>query len=592
MVAQMGLQLMPLILLMTPSASISLLLPDNFILHDALGRSHSLRVSDFCDWSVLESLVKSRFRDCIGSEKVQTGQYTIFDVDDPTFDLGANNWTQKLKSRGRFRMAIRLSGVRLVNAKCASCGTRLRYFDKLHLVCPNSDCAKLMRSHTAQKPTATMIKAITGSTGGFLEPPTDTGSSQSKMLRLQRLEERFSWMARGTGISWEKSSHGAGRSATTHAAREMSALQSGTAPSNEGSETASMGPDDEDFDLDSGEAIAKQLQEPPIEDALLPMSTETTESQLLQEEEEMKYFRSICIKQDTTLYEAAVSRDSEAARSLIDMGVEVNSNLGPLGTALIPAILTRSLALVRMFLLANADPMEKCWGYQTALSLAVSFGGTAVFELVLRFAVSQSSHRPPAFQYAIDGALYEATLLDKPHIIASLLVAGANPVKIVRGDRSAFDVVLARRLKYAWPRFFAALWDRQLLSDLEARFLYECLTTESEDWQPANSWLDSCARNLRISNAKTLSQRVTARLGKKCFFRHGSRGPGVESATTPIQWGPSTPYRNSGLSMDAATELGATDVTMLSGGWALSASPDSRIPGIFVDASCVELPDS
>ncbi|KAL2683155.1 hypothetical protein Neosp_007622 [[Neocosmospora] mangrovei] len=59
-----------------------------------------------------------------------------------------------------------------------------------------------------------------------------------------------------------------------------------------------------------------------------------------QEETDMPKFRSICIKQDGRLYDAVDAGNFKEVRKLLLEGVQVDSNPGPLGTALMPAILS------------------------------------------------------------------------------------------------------------------------------------------------------------------------------------------------------------------------------------------------------------
>ncbi|KAJ3531317.1 hypothetical protein NM208_g8934 [Fusarium decemcellulare] len=538
--SRIGISFFPLLhILMSPAANMPMLLADNFVIQDFLGRKHSLSVNSFEDWTVLESLLKSRFSSGVaGFEKVHAGQYSIFSVDDPNgTDLNASNWTKNIGPRKRFRMSAVISGVQLTNLRCTTCGVRLRTLHDGIFSCPNGECGVFLRSLTTIKHLSRLEwKRIAGAATleDYLQVPHEADFS----TEFNRRTRRFHRMLHSDGID--------NKSSLAMPSEQLDWSRFGVEHDVQ----------DNLQDNESPETLVSRQDEPrrPSEDVDIsdsldegsPMRTLTCVSPeaAMRERKELQYFQSICIGQNRSLYDACSSGNIEHASTLIDSGVEVDSNPGPLGTALMPAVLSHSPVLVRLLLDAHADPILETGNSYDPLSLAACYGSLQIFDDVLQAAVQNRSRKAPLrFQRAIDRALFEATLAGAFNRLPTLLLAGANPLALVGSQNtSAFEVLLGRsesvasleisiqamfsdhRLQIA-RNFLVELWSRHLLSDHEARILYRALRQEPDEAE-AEGWLLNCARNLNMGRTGILSKRVARRLNGSFFFKAGIRDLG------------------------------------------------------------------
>lgn len=538
---QFGVAVLPFLhMVASPAANVSMLLSDNFILEDFLGRRYSLSMNHFDDWSVLDSLLKSRFTDGVaGFEKVHAGQYRVFSVDDPTGTaLDVRSWAQSLGPRKRFRMSVVISGVRLTNLRCSKCGMRLRPLQNSMFSCPNSECGMFLQSLTARKqPSPTqwrqLARAVTS--WNVLQVPHEATCCNE----FSRRRTHFAHMLRSVDAGHSKLNDGGGpgdSGAFGMINRDWDI---------EARDTESLPPDDTESASDdeatlTNEDKAEDVDEP--DDTLLieePVNVD-------EEKNEMRYFRSISIRLDTSLYDAAALGNVELANSLIGRGFEVDSNPGPLGTALVPAIFSHSPVLVRLFLDAHANPLlEVCEGH-TPLSLATCYGEGAIFDHVLSAALKWSARDSRAYQRAVDGALFQS--LSSPSNasdrIPTLLLAGANPLAPFGPDGStSFGMALGNENRVSVMEgfvggslrddrrhlagdFLAELWSRHLLNDHEARVLYSALSMKPVE-PAAEGWLLSCALNLSMNRADMLGKRVAQRLRGSSYFKTGSRDLGI-----------------------------------------------------------------
>ncbi|KAF4993335.1 hypothetical protein FDECE_13450 [Fusarium decemcellulare] len=571
--SRIGIGFFPLLhILMSPAANMPMLLADNFVIQDFLGRKHSLSVNSFEDWTVLESLLKSRFSSGVaGFEKVHAGQYSIFSVDDPNgVDLNASNWTKNIGPRKRFRMSAVISGVQLTNLRCTSCSVRLRILHDGIFSCPNGECGVFLRSLTNRRhPSRRNWKRIAGAAKveDYLQVPHEADFS----IEFTRRTRRFHRMLR---FNIENN----GDLVTRHL------KQPGWAGFGLGNDVQDVG----DHKTPKMPMPPQDNPEQPTEDTEHSDSLDgwspsrifgcITPEQITQERSEMRYFRSICIGQNSSLYDATSCGNIQHASALIRSGVEVDSNPGPLGTALMPAILSHSPVLVRLLLDAHADPILESTNSYDPLSLAACYGSLQIFDDVLQAAQKRSWKAPRSFQRALDRALFEATLAGAFNKVPTLLLAGANPLALVGShNTSAFEVLLGRsesvasleisiqamfsdhRLQIA-RNFLVELWSRHLLSDHEARVLYKALRQEP-DGTEAEGWLLNCARNLNMGRTEILSKRVAHRLNGSFFFKAGIRDLGFMTlfAKEGTMYYPASDERGSEVPkpVDGATYLAA-----------------------------------
>ncbi|EEU36492.1 uncharacterized protein NECHADRAFT_81290 [Fusarium vanettenii 77-13-4] len=521
----------------TPAANVPMSISDTFILKDFIGRDLPLNVNIFNKWKVVEAMLQSRFTiDVPGCRKVQAGQYRVFNIDNASgAAIDINSWETDVEPRKRYRLAVVISGVYLTNLQCTACGERLITMADGTFSCPKSDCGLFMRSLTASRKPSKHLweqravdRLLVPSKSNFLTL-FDCRRGQFRTMLSDPKEE----------TPWP----------TTESLLESQTKDSPSVPKLESPESqyqtqqasppGTLPPDAEP----TTEGVAEQAE--PDEPSSHQRHGCDSVDEAAQEETDMPKFRSICIKQDSRLYDAVDAGNVKEVSKLLLEGVQVDSNPGPLGTALMPAILSNQPDLVRLLLEAHANPILQTWNGYSPLSVATCHANIQVFEHVLKAASKRSQYWPQEFQQAVDVSLREATLshkLDKSHKIASLLLLGANPVARVsnRNQRgwipTAFEVVLgygqqsrganARspdelsllRISIATD-FLAEIWGRHLLSDLEARMLVDALHVKLGEMRGGASWLVKCALNFEINRAGILADQVARRLNERLFFQ-------------------------------------------------------------------------
>ena len=534
---RVGLGLLPFLhMLASPAASMPMLLSNNFIIMDFLGRKHSLSLDYFEDWTVLDSLLRGRFKDDVaGFQKVHRGQYRIFNKNDPSgLVLDASNWRRNVGPRKRFIMTVIVSTMQLTDLRCTACRARLRKENGV-CYCPKQDCGMSLALLTERK-----------------RPPPP---------KKARLYNRISAMGEdGLLIPHELDRHGEFDRRRRHFHRMLQLNpKEPAAPAKDNTQNKSA-------DLKKKAPLENDVQvsQPPSseeDEEVMPVdnpggsgdwndksSTDDVISTLAaeeatQERNHMRYFRHISIKQDSSLYDAVSQGNIRLARALIQSGVEVDLDLGPLGTALMPAILSGSHEFVRLLLDEHASPIFDVGDGYSPLSLAARYGCYQGFIDVLQAARKTSQEKPLGFQRAVDRALLEATIRGDPDIIVFLLLAGANPVAQANAQgTSAIEIGLGHHQTPAGRNvirrndcgiklsgdFLIELWLRHLLNDEEARVLYRSLRTEPNESE-ARGWLLSCARNLNIGRAKILGKKISERLEGSLYFKAVNHGPGFQS---------------------------------------------------------------
>ncbi|RSM19512.1 hypothetical protein CDV31_001672 [Fusarium ambrosium] len=513
---------------MTPAANVPMNISETFILKDFLGRDLHLDVNIFNKWNVVEAMLQSRFTiDIPGFRKVQAGQYRVFNIDNASgAAIDINSWETDVVPRKRYRLAVVISGVYLTNLQCTTCGERLTTMADGTFSCPKSDCGLFMRSLTASRKPSKLLweqRAV-----DRLLVPSWSNFLGSFDLRGRQFRTMLSDPKGQT--AWPT---------TENLNRETKDSRSVPKPESPGSQYQTH--------QASPPGTLPPSAEPTSEDAVEPAEVMNRPSLMNHHHIRDMAATVICIRQDSRLYDAVNRGNIKEVRKLLLEGVQVDSNPGPLGTALMPAILSNQPDLVKVLLEAQANPILKTWDGYSPLSVATCHANIQVFEYVIKAASKRSQHWPEDFQRAVDVSLREATLshkTEKSHKIASLLLLGANPVARVNHGNTrgwlptAFEVVLgygqqstgenarsidelsSLRTRIATD-FLAEMWARHLLSDLEARVLVEALHTKLDERERRGwaIWLANCALNFEINRAGMLADQVARRLKERLFFQ-------------------------------------------------------------------------
>jgi hypothetical protein len=239
------------------------------------------------------------------------------------------------------------------------------------------------------------------------------------------------------------------------------------------------------------------------------------------EQEDIKYFQNILIKQDTLLYDAALKGDFEMAAKLMATYTDVDQNHGTLGTPLIAAVVSGSAKLVNTLLTAGADPLLKSGPLGCALQAEALLGNTNLLDSILWFITKcwkSPRQHDNRYQESLDKALFSA--VGELHLdsIPLLLYVGANPFEDL-GGRSTFSIVNrgSSRNSSLAITFVIEAQGRLLLTVVEARFIinaingrYACPSMAETD-----PWLNSCCLNLEIGETKMVERRIAERLKQR-----------------------------------------------------------------------------
>jgi hypothetical protein len=126
-------------------APVTFLLSDNIYFTDALGRDFRLCLDQTATWDMLNGWLREQFKGCPGSSKVQSGQFFIFDPQEPDVVISRTGWSKAVGPRRHFQMGIVFSYTQLsdhclrcfhkkqrkpwikgrgeFNVRCPACGT-------------------------------------------------------------------------------------------------------------------------------------------------------------------------------------------------------------------------------------------------------------------------------------------------------------------------------------------------------------------------------------------------------------------------------------------------------------------------------------
>ncbi|KAJ9138061.1 hypothetical protein NKR19_g7951 [Coniochaeta hoffmannii] len=246
-----------------------------------------------------------------------------------------------------------------------------------------------------------------------------------------------------------------------------------------------------------------------------------TSDQERRELEDLAHFSMIWMQRDDRLHNAALSGDYDATAALIRGGLDVNQTTGRTGSALIAAIASGSTRVVELLLTSGADPLQSVHQGHTPVSVAACFAGEYVADLILEAAFHASRQQPGRFQDAVDTALNEATRLERCDRHKLLLFMGANPTSTMRSGKSAFALALARNDSMNLEMFLTMLYDRSLLTDIEARKIFSAIRGMDMGSQQLQPWLRVCCAAISAGSSEQLETEVAKRVRKRggLYFR-------------------------------------------------------------------------
>lgn len=500
-------------------SSISFMMTGSIRFTDALGRSHKLSVVQSTKWELLDGWLRVQFEGCPGSAKVQDGKYVIFDAQNPSHILTKATWEQAVRHRRRFQMAIAYEHVQLSHS-CPRCGKPWSAGKDLHgfVKCPS--CEQGYSS------------SVTGSLRSVLKRHMDLFAKPDQWWEMDAPRQ----------LMVEASVNG-----FKHAAAAFKKL------TNQLGEGNDIDNDDIDLEEDILSPLIRpvsQASEPApfpaeyshwaagehrrdIEDAWLDDDTADAigmpscgparemSDQERHERGELAHFSTVWMQKDDRLHNAALSGNYDATADLIRGGVDVNETTGRLGSALVAAIASGSTRVVELLLTSGADPLQIVHQGHTPVSVAVCFAGKYVADLILEAAFRASQKHPVRFQDAVDAALYESTRLKRYERHRPLLFMGANPASTVRGDKSSIGLALESNDSINLEKFLTMLYDRSLLTDIEARMIFATSRGMDTELHHVQAWLKVCCAVIAAGSSEPLEREVARRVRKRggLYFR-------------------------------------------------------------------------
>ena len=173
--------------------AVSLVLRDNILFEDALGRTHSLQFQQFRHWTVFEAYLRQIFRDLPGMRKVYDGDFLLRIA---TRWLNRGNWYRLVRPRQRITMAMLLKWCPSLHARGYCPG---RYFmgravPMSYCHCRSRQCRPgchktRLRPTLDRKDPAIFEKQERGSATYQISDPGHEARYLEYAKKLQRLEE-------------------------------------------------------------------------------------------------------------------------------------------------------------------------------------------------------------------------------------------------------------------------------------------------------------------------------------------------------------------------------------------------------------------
>ncbi|OIW31114.1 hypothetical protein CONLIGDRAFT_300388 [Coniochaeta ligniaria NRRL 30616] len=493
-------------------APVSFFLSDNIYFRDALGRDYRLCVDQTKTWEMLHGWLREQFKDCPGSSKVKSGQFFIFDPQDPDRFISATTWRRAVGPRRRFQMGIVYSQNQMSDY-CLKCffGKQEKSLTKgrgeFDVVCPSCgalySCAALGSLRPTFSTLATSLFKKDEVRPGRRRLPYSIALAQAP-LGMRYVTEEFAILVKEPG------SDDLDLDLDLDIDLETGSLSARPSWEKESTPTIAYSHWKEEEHND-------EPQEEPI--AYGPTQDMRREGE--EELRDLQHIKTMWVQRDSRLHDAALGGDFSRARELISNGHDPNQKTGQAASPLIAAIVSGSHEIVQLLLDNGADPLLSVQQGHTPVSVAACHATDRVGHLVFPAAFRASYDRPVEFQKAVDRALYESTA--KQHEWHDfLLFIGANPTAPCPGPReSAFAKALKAKDVALLNRFIMVLWERRILSRPEAIILAAAVRGEVSLGNNPEPWLRVCCIALAAGDPQVIVREVDKRIRKKpdLYFR-------------------------------------------------------------------------
>jgi Prion-inhibition and propagation len=488
------------------SPSVSTMLPDNIILYDALGREYSLDLNMFSDWSVVTSMLKSKFTNCPGYQKVLSGQFSITCVRNLEQSIGSWNWSEVVTKRRKFKMSILMLRLTMKDGFCINCKIYVQAISESTFAC--SKCGLFYQDLSRGKQVDLGLKDLETAQKPFLpiEPeefvPLSDPPFYNAFYRSWNLIQGIKGMIIEAEVSGED---GAALNIMKKARKPRKR------PENE-------------VEIGSGISDVNQIEE--LEQSKI------AQEQLAREKTDIRFLKSVSIQQTASLHDAALYGRIRSVRNLLENGVQPDKQPGHWGTPLTAAIFGRSDKVVRILLKANSNILSQAGPLRGPIQAAARRGSLLSFNKVIAQTMrvrEQSRRVAEAFQNAVDHALLLMVEDDDDSIVSEkriclLLYAGANPFQRLRNGITAFARAIASDKPRLSAFFLAEAWDRALLDDESMLALVAIVFGREVTTLSLSDWVRACCRDIQSGGAKLLEQYITEMLKGKLFWEQEMGG--------------------------------------------------------------------
>jgi Prion-inhibition and propagation/Ankyrin repeats (many copies) len=502
--------------LLSICAPVSMILPDNIILYDALGRKLSLSVGVFGDWPVLISMLKSQFLDCPGYQKVLAGQFSITSVQDPEQIIGSRNWRNAISKRRKFKMSILMFQLKMKNGFCVKCNKIVKLVSESTNAC--SQCGLFYQSLSRSRRDLS-FKDLEDAQKSFLPklPQNFRPPEYSPLYEADvRVRDLNLWATEMIIKAPEPSAD-----ETSRDGRSSSKIKTV-------SEARFISQAKHDISTKENECDIDHQDDDEIE---RPIQGVHDKKMLAMEKKEIKFLKSVSIQQTTSLHDAALYGKNELIRELLAHGIQPDKNPGYWGTPLTAAIFGRSEKAVQILLKANSSILSRAGPLRGPIQAAARCGSLLIFNKIIQHAkrARESNQKyAKAFQNVIDNALlalmddFEESVKNEENKneknIWLLLNAGANPFQRLRKGETAFSKAVSLKKSQLSVYFLAEAWDRGLLCDDTMRALASVMNEKHPVLNSSLEWAEECCDDLQEGRTKTLELYLAEKLKGKHFW--------------------------------------------------------------------------
>ena len=452
-------------LFQTIPASMSNLLSDNITVLDVLDRKHSLPFEYFQDLGVFKAMLLSKFNKAPGFEKIRDGEFSIVDYTFGDKILDLNEWSQVVRPRAKLVMTIHYSALKLSKRQCVKCGGSMLEV-KPHCwecpVCKISFRVPYFKSGPEADAKSLEIsksrpKHLLGHDLRFLKDNQGIASHQRKML-----DYRESLFGSSLGLAAELDLQNPNSSLDgSQAVRTKTEI----AEAEESLADVSEAPDDMTSSLTTNTPVETSERPTDFDSSL----DEPRRGARILEESQLQYFKRVRIKEESSVYYAALAGDYELVQDILTSSYDADESCGPWGSALTAAVISDSSKVVQLLLKSGYNPLSRDGPLGTTLRASALLGHAKILQVLIAAAQTDIflNVRSHDLGEALNSALLATALHNRKSAAEILLFHGANPFHNLAGQPSAFLMAVYKKFHKIAEMFLVSAAERELLSQQE-----------------------------------------------------------------------------------------------------------------------------